>query len=71
MSGVSLNFAAHKLVVDPKKKLVRQNKRNHGEERSEVAAAEVKKLMDVGFIRQCYYPDWVANVVLVKKPNGT
>ncbi|XP_021856710.2 uncharacterized protein [Spinacia oleracea] len=27
--------------------------------------------MDAGFIRPCQYPDWVANVVLVPKPNGT
>ncbi|XP_056695113.1 uncharacterized protein [Spinacia oleracea] len=27
--------------------------------------------MDVGFIRPSQYPDWVANVVLVPKPNGT
>ena len=24
----------------------------------------------VGFIRKVYYPDWLANVVLVKKANG-
>lgn len=69
--GISPDLAVHKLVVDPKKKPVRQKKRNHGEERSQAAAAEVKKLLDAGFIRQCYFPDWVANVVLVKKPNGT
>ena len=26
--------------------------------------------MLVGFIREVYYPDWLANVVLVKKANG-
>ena len=71
MPGISPDLAVHKLAVDPKKKPVRQKKRNHGEERSQAAATEVKKLLDAGFIRQCYYPDWVANVVLVKKPNGT
>ena len=71
MPGISPDLAVHKLAVDPKKKPVRQKKRNHGEERSQAAAAEVKKLLDAGFIRQCYFPDWVANVVLVKKPNGT
>jgi len=34
-------------------------------------AAEVKKLLDAGFKRECHYPEWVSNVVLVEKPNGT
>ena len=28
---------------------------------------EVNKLLSVGFIREVYYPNWLANVVLVKK----
>ena len=31
---------------------------------------EVNKLLAVGFIREVYYPDWLANIVLVKKENG-
>ena len=27
-------------------------------------------LLKIGFIRDCYYPDWLANPVLVVKPNG-
>ena len=71
MPSISPDLAVHKLAVDPTMKPVRQNKRDHGEEKSQAAAAKVIKLLDVGFIRQCYYPDLVANVVLVKKPNGT
>ena len=26
--------------------------------------------MDTGFIREIYYPEWLANVVMVKKANG-
>ena len=51
MPGISPDLAVHKLAVDPKMKPVRQKKRNHGEERSQAAAAEVKKLLDAGFIR--------------------
>ena len=71
MPGIDPELAVHKLAVDPNKKPVRQKKRNHGEERNQAAAAEVKKLLDAGFIRQCHYPEWVSNVVLVKKPNGS
>ena len=31
---------------------------------------EVEKLLEVGFIREVFYPDWLANVVMVKKNNG-
>ena len=31
---------------------------------------EVTKLLMAGFIREVYYPDWLANAVLVKKANG-
>ena len=51
MPGIGRELAVHKLAVDPNKKPVRQKKRNHGEERNQAAAAEVKKLLDAGFIR--------------------
>ena len=31
---------------------------------------EVNKLLAAGFIREVYYPDWLANIVLVNKENG-
>ena len=30
---------------------------------------EVKKLLVTGFIQEVYYPEWLANVVMVKKSN--
>ena len=30
-------------------------------------AEEVRKLQEASFIRVVYYPDWLANVVMVKK----
>ena len=27
-------------------------------------------MLSTGFIRKVYYPDWLANVILVKKANG-
>ena len=32
-------------------------------------AEEVRKLLEAGFIREVYYPDWLANVVMVRKNN--
>ena len=31
---------------------------------------KVEKLLEAGFIRKVFYPDWLANVVMVKKNNG-
>ena len=31
---------------------------------------EVEKLLKAQFIREVYYPDWLANVFLMKKSNG-
>ena len=40
------------------------------QERDKAIAEEVSKLLEAGFIRELYYPDWLANVVMVKKANG-
>ena len=31
---------------------------------------EVKKLLEVDFIREVFYPDWLANLIMVKKSNS-
>ena len=36
----------------------------------EAINAEVEKLLKAGFIREAKYPEWISNVVLVKKANG-
>ena len=33
-------------------------------------AEEVRKLLEAGFIREVYYPNWLANVVMVRKNSG-
>jgi len=52
-------------------KLVIQKKQHMGPEGASAATAEVQKLLEAGFIRECQYPEWISNVVLVKKPSGT
>ena len=38
--------------------------------RDKAIAKEVRKLLEADFIREVYYPDWLANIVMVKKANG-
>ena len=40
------------------------------QELDKVITVEVRKLLEADFIRKVYYPDWLANVVMVKKANG-
>ena len=70
MSGISPKIIQHKLSVDSKIKPVQQKRRVFAPERNQEVTDEVNKLLLVGFIRKVYYPDWLANVVLVKKANG-
>ena len=39
------------------------------QEQDKAIAEEVWKLQEVDFIREMHYPDWLANVVMVKKAN--
>ncbi|XP_074376860.1 uncharacterized protein LOC141718376 [Apium graveolens] len=62
------------MVADLKKKPeanpVKQNKRIFAVERQKVIEAEVEKLLEAKFIEEIEYPDWIANMVVVKKSNG-
>lgn len=59
----------YRLVMDPAHQPVKQKKRSFTPEQQK-AIIEVDKLTSAGFIREINYPDWLANVVLVKKANG-
>ena len=39
-------------------------------ERDQAIAEEVRKLQEASFIKEVYYPDWLADVVMVKKASG-
>ena len=60
----------HKLNVNPEKKPVQQKRRAFAPERNQAITNEVNKLLVVGFICEVNYPEWLANIVLVKKENG-
>ncbi|XP_050247585.1 uncharacterized protein LOC126695025 [Quercus robur] len=70
MPYISPEVIQHRLNVDPSKKPVQQRRRTFAPERDQAVAEEVTKLLTAGFIREVYYPEWLANVVLVKKANG-
>jgi hypothetical protein len=70
MLGISPKEIVHVLNVDPNIELVKQKRKKFTPKRVEAIAEEVEKLFKAQFIQEVYYPDWLANVVLVKKSNG-
>jgi hypothetical protein len=70
MPGIDPLAICHRLNVDPSIRPIKQKKRVFAPDRNQAISDEVEKLLTVGFIREVYYPDWLANVVMVKKSNG-
>jgi len=56
--------------MDPKVRPVRQRRRKFNEERRMIIQELMKKLLDADHKREIQYPEWLANMVLVKKANG-
>ena len=70
MLGIDNKVIEHRLIVDPTKKPIQQKRRVFALERNNVVKEEVEKLLIVVFIREFFYPEWLANIVMVKKSNG-
>ena len=68
--GIDPSIIVHKLNVNLDSSPIRQKKRVFAQERDKAVAEEVRKLLDAGFIQEVCYPDWLANVVMVRKNNG-
>ena len=68
MGGIDPIVITHKLNVSPSFKPVKQ-KRSFALERQKAINEEVGKLLQAGATREVEYPEWLANVVLVKKVN--
>nr|XP_023895718.1 uncharacterized protein LOC112007578 [Quercus suber] len=65
--GVDSEFIVHKLNVDssypPKKQRPRRSSKKH----AEAVKEEVQRLKESGAIKETYFPEWLANTVVVKK----
>ncbi|KAJ4719042.1 Retrovirus-related Pol polyprotein from transposon opus [Melia azedarach] len=70
MLGISPSIISHQLNMDPIHRPIRQKQRAFNQERYDAIEEKVDKLLHTGFIREAKYPDWVSNVVLVRKLNG-
>jgi hypothetical protein len=71
MPEIPREVIEHKLDIDLTFKPIKQKKRRYTPERRETIRLEVNKLLEVGFIKLVDYPSWLANPVLIEKPDGS
>lgn len=70
MPGVDSTFIVHKLNVDPLVPPKKQRPRRSTKPHVEAVKEEVEKLKRLGQLKKCFFPEWLANTVVVKKKNG-
>ena len=70
MPSINPSIISHKLNVNPYFHPVKQKRRVFAPERNNAIMEEVDKLLMANFIREVFYPEWLANVVMVKKNTG-
>ena len=70
MLGIDPSVMVHRPNVSPSFPPIQQKKRVFAPERDRTIVEEIHKLQEASFIREVYYPDWLANIVMVKKASG-
>ena len=68
--GIDLDFICHYLNVNPSITPRKQPPRCSSKDNYEAVKDEVTKLKQAGAIKEVFYPEWLANTVVVKKKNG-
>jgi hypothetical protein len=70
MPGVPRHLIEHSLIVLKTAKPIKQKLRWFAHDKKEAIRVEVTWLLVVGFIKEVYHPEWLANPVLVHKKNN-
>ncbi|GJT14741.1 hypothetical protein Tco_0873447 [Tanacetum coccineum] len=71
MTGVPRHTAEHRLIVREGCSPIRQKKRGQAPERNKAIQEEVEKLVDAGIMKEVHYHNWLSNLVMVKKHDGS
>jgi hypothetical protein len=71
MLGIPREVIEYKLEIDQSIKPIKQKERRYIPERCEAIRQEVNRLLETGFTKPVDYPNWLANLVLVKKSDGS
>lgn len=70
LPGIDPSMVCHRLHIDPIFKPVTQKARRTAPDKAKAIEKKVKKLLDVGSIREVQFPKWLSNPVVVPKNNG-
>ena len=65
--GVNPNFICHHLNVSPAVTPKKQPRRRPSKEHADAVREEVMKLKKAGAIKEVFYPEWLANTVVVEE----
>ena len=68
--GIDPNFICHHLNINPSITPKKQPPQRPSKEHANAIRNEVIKLKQAGAIKEVFYPEWLANTVVVKKKNG-
>ena len=69
MTGVPREKIEHSLNVSPIAKPIKQKLHRFTPDKKEAIRVEIKRFLAVGFIKEVYRPEWLANPILVQKNN--
>ena len=69
MLGVPRELIEHSLNVSATAKPIKQKVRRFVQDKKEVIRVEIIQLITTSFIKEVYHPEWLANLVLVRKKN--
>jgi len=65
--GIDPNFICHHLNINPLATPKKQPHQRPSKEHANAVRDEVRKLKQAGAIKEVFYPEWLANTVVVKK----
>ena len=68
--GVNPNFIYHHLNVNPSVTPKKQPPRRSSKDHSNAVKGDIIKLKQAKAIKEVFYPEWLANTVVVKKKSG-
>lgn len=70
MPGVDPNFITHKLNIDPLFPSKKQKLRRPAKQRVEAVKEKLEKLKQARAIKEVFFPEWLSNMMVVRKKNG-
>ena len=68
--GIDPGLACHQLNVNPEAVPRKQPPRPSSKDHAKTIKTEVNKLKQARAIKEIFYPEWLANIVVIKKENG-